>query len=125
MNTTEWFNAVRKSRLIAPAALTAWRYQNKGCTHAHTIAKRMVIDGLLTVWQAEQLLGGRWQGFFVDQYCITDNLGVDHARGLLLLEALDIQNGRTLVLEVVPPARERNKDGSLKYSIRHLGAMTC
>lgn len=118
MEATEWFKVVRNRRLVDAATLSTWRNRCTRCSDVSTIAAIMVSDGLLTAWQSEKLLDRRWKGFFVDQYCIRNNLVSDHARGLLVLEAMDMQDGKIVVLEVIPPARERQKDGRLIYSVR-------
>jgi len=118
MEVTEWFDDVRKSRLVDVADLSTWRNRCPPCSNVPAIAAMMVKDGLLTAWQAEKLIGGRWKGFFVDQYCIRSNLGPDNARRLLVFEAMDMQDREIVVLEVIPPNRERRKDGGLIYSVR-------
>ena len=118
METTEWFDVVRNSRLVDAANLSACRNLCMPCSDVPAIAAMMVKDGLLTAWQSEKLLSGRWKGFFVDQYCIRKNLGWDYAIRRLVLEAMDMQDREIVVLEVIPPARGRQKDGRLIYSVR-------
>ncbi len=118
MEANEWFEVVRKSRLVDTATLSTWLNRCTRCSDVRTIAAMMVSDGMLTAWQSEKLLDRRWKGFFVDQYCIRNNLGSDHALGVLVLEAMNMQDREILVLEVIPPARERRKDGGLIYSVR-------
>ena len=118
MEANEWFEVVRNSRLVDAATLSTWQNRCTRYSDVRTIAAMMVSDGMLTAWQSEKLLDRRWKGFFVDQYCIRNNLGSDHPRGVLVLEAMNMQDREILVLEVIPPARERRKDGRLIYSVR-------
>ena len=118
MDADEWFEIVRKSRLVDAKTLSTWRNSCADCADVRTLAAKMSADGIITEWQSEKLLERRWKGFFVDHYCIRRNLGLDNVRRLLVFEAMDMLDRRITVLEVVPPSRDRRKDGGLIYSVR-------
>ena len=118
MSIAEWYEIVHKSRLVDDKALSSWRIDCKECLDARAIANRMSADGILTEWQAEKLLDGRWKGFFVDHYCIRKNLGPDNARRVLVVEAMDMRDQTITILEVVPPSRKLRDDGGLIYAIQ-------
>ena len=122
MDADEWFELVRASKLVNAKALSNWRQKFAQCFDGESIAAMMVRDKLLTAWQSKNLLARRWKGFFVDQYCIRNRLDSDLAMGVLVLEAMDLQFGEVVILEVIPPTRIRRKDGRPMYSVRESGA---
>lgn len=80
------------------------------------LAARMIDDCMLTDWQSEMLLAGKWRGFFVDHYCIRRRLGQDDVHRTLVFEAMDMRDRSLKILSVVPPSRKRRDDGGLIYS---------
>jgi serine/threonine protein kinase len=78
--TVEAFlDLTRKSGVVDPSALEA------AATHANNgprppvdpkqFAGQLVRNGILTIFQAEQLLRGRWRGFNIGKYQILERLG--------------------------------------------------
>ncbi len=118
MDANEWFEIVRKSRLVDSPTLSTWRITCAGCADVPKLAVSMIEGLLLTDWQAEKLLAGRWKGFFVDHYCIRRRLGQDDELRTLVFEALDMRDRSFAILSVVPPSRKRRDDGGLIYSVR-------
>src|SRR5438128_12380916 len=58
------------------AALLSQRGNSGGLpTDAEQTARLMVDEGLLTYFQAEQLLQGKWRGFSVGKYKILERIG--------------------------------------------------
>jgi hypothetical protein len=112
----EWFEMVRKSRLVEDAILSTWLQRDTGAD-ARTIAASMVSDGLLTQWQSEKLLDRKYKGFLVDHYCLRNNLGMNHVPGRLVFEALNLRDRKRVILEVLPPSRDRREDGGLIYRV--------
>src|SRR5207249_2012154 len=69
---------VRKSHLIESTRLDDYwtRLQNGTAPdRPHRLARRMVEDGLLTNFQAEQLLKGKYKGFGLSNYRILERIG--------------------------------------------------
>jgi serine/threonine-protein kinase len=62
-------------------------------------ARLLVREGLLTRFQAERLLEGRYRGFFIDQYKVLEILGVGGMACLYL--ALDLRSGQQVALKVM------------------------
>ncbi|HEY7313737.1 MAG TPA: protein kinase [Gemmataceae bacterium] len=67
------------------------------------LAARLVRDGLLTNFQAEQLLVGRCKGFVLGNYRLLDRLGAGGMGTVYLAEHLRMQ--RPVALKVLPKER--------------------
>ena len=118
MDANEWFEIVRKSQLIEANALSAWRNTFAGCVDVPRLAASMIADGMLTDWQSEMLLLGKWKGFFVDHYCLRRRIGQNDVLQTLDFEAMDMRDRSFKILSVVPPARKRRDDGGLIFLLR-------
>ncbi|HEY8505592.1 MAG TPA: serine/threonine-protein kinase [Gemmataceae bacterium] len=66
---------LRESGLVAPAALERALEQVPESDRGRVVARSLVEQGLLTRFQAERLLVGLTQGFFLGQYLILDEIG--------------------------------------------------
>jgi serine/threonine protein kinase len=73
----EFVALVEKSQLIDPAKLPtpAADPSTAGTDTAVAFADRLVIDGLLTRFQADHLLRGKWSGFHLGPYKVLDKIG--------------------------------------------------
>lgn len=90
--TSEFVEFVRRSGLVEEAQLTHLLDQGdepKG--GSGLICSRLIEAGLLTPWQSEQLLSGRYQGFFLGKYKILDRLGKGGMSSVFLAEHLQMQ----------------------------------
>lgn len=67
------------------------------------LAERLVQQGLLTQFQAEQLLQGRWKGFFISKYKILQRLGRGGMGMVFLAEHKYMK--RLVALKVLPRSR--------------------
>jgi serine/threonine-protein kinase len=121
MDADDWYELVRKSKLVDSQFLSDWRIRCTDCADVRTLVTKMIGEGLLTEWQSEKLLAGKWKGFFVDHYCIRQKLGQDDIHRTLLFEALDMRDRTIAILSVVPPSRKLRDDGGLIYSVRPRG----
>jgi eukaryotic-like serine/threonine-protein kinase len=66
---------------------------------AKDLARVFVRDGLLTRFQAERLLEGRYRGFFIDHYKVLEILGAGGMSCLYLAE--DMESGDRVALKVL------------------------
>src|SRR5262249_32894933 len=66
---------------------------------AKDLARAFVRDGLLTRFQAERVLEGRYRGFFIDHFKVLEILGAGGMACLYLAE--DIETGRQVALKVL------------------------
>lgn len=69
---------------------------------AKDLARAFVNDGLITRFQAERLLEGRFRGFFIDRYKVLEILGAGGMATLYLAE--DMQSGERVALKVLSDA---------------------
>src|SRR6476620_4172509 len=66
---------VRRSGLLTEDQLTDPALRLPSTERARPIARALVEIGLLTRFQAMQLMAGRTSGFFLGQYRILDHIG--------------------------------------------------
>ncbi len=66
---------------------------------ARELARALIREGLLTRFQAERILEGRYRGFFIDHYKVLEILGAGGMACLYL--AQDLETGARLALKVL------------------------
>src|SRR5438105_8228383 len=75
----EFVDLVRKSAVLDEPRLSAYVQKLKSDPNApkdlNAIAGLLVRDGLLTYFQAEQFLQGRWKRFTIGKYKVLEKLG--------------------------------------------------
>jgi eukaryotic-like serine/threonine-protein kinase len=74
----EFLDLVHKSRLVDARALAACVQQLRGASlwqKPAALAAALVQAGLVTCFQAEQLLLGKWRGFTIGTYLVLERLG--------------------------------------------------
>src|SRR5437016_2337264 len=78
-NVPEFLIILRQSGLVEETALARFFQQRRAAiAQADTpfqLAKLLVNDGLLTPFQAEQLLQGKWRRFAIGRYTVLEQLG--------------------------------------------------
>ena len=76
----ELFQLIRKSGMIEDPKLSAYlqrRTNGRGIADdPREAAEAMVRDGLITNFQAEQFLLGKWRGFTIGKYKLLERIGV-------------------------------------------------
>jgi serine/threonine protein kinase len=65
-------------------------------------AAALVRDGLVTRFQSEMLLQGKWKGFSIGPYALLERIGTGKTSVFFLAE--DLRLGRVATLKVLPPA---------------------
>jgi eukaryotic-like serine/threonine-protein kinase len=98
---------LRRSGLIAERALEEFRARFPKTERGRVIARVLVDWGLITKFQAELLLIGRTQGFFLGPYKILDQLG-QGGMGRVY-QALHQAMNRVVALKVLTPSVTRTK----------------
>ena len=70
---------------------------------ARPLTEEMVSAGLLTHFQAEQLLQGKWRGFTIGQYRYLERIGVGGMGQVFLCE--HTQTKERVAIKVLPPSK--------------------
>jgi serine/threonine protein kinase len=70
------------------------------------LARATISSGRLTLWQAQQILGGRSSGFKIDKYVLLDLLGRGGMGRVYL--ARDLRLNRLVALKVLSQERMNN-----------------
>jgi eukaryotic-like serine/threonine-protein kinase len=101
---------IRKSDLLEPDRLDAFlREQAPDGTELpppSDLAQRLVDDGLLTSFQTEQLLQGKWRGFTIGKYKVLERLGSGGMGSVYLCEHLQMH--RRMAVKVLPIAKAQD-----------------
>lgn len=92
---------LEKSGLLPVEEITAAadRLRLREQRHARDAAQLLVNDGILTRFQAERLLEGRYRGFFIDHYKVLETLGTGGMACLYL--AVDTRTDQEVALKVL------------------------
>lgn len=98
---------IRKSGMIDDAKLTSFldkRQAGRGIPpDARDAADLMVTEGVLTNFQAEQFLLGKWRGFTLGKYKLLERIGVGGMGQVFLCEHMFMK--RRVAVKVLPPAK--------------------
>jgi serine/threonine protein kinase len=70
------------------------------------LAARMVADGFLSPFQAENLLAGRWKRFFIGKYKVLERIGVGGMGAVFLCEHTLMK--RKVAVKVLPAAKAKD-----------------
>jgi serine/threonine protein kinase len=73
----------------------------------------MVRDGLITQFQAKQLLAGKHKGFFLGQYKFLDQIGSGGMGAVFLAE--HTQMLRRVAIKILPPSKAQNESSLLRF----------
>src|SRR5262245_48904076 len=107
LTTDEFLRLVRMSGLLEEARVTAYIDELRGrATLSDTpgkLAGRMVADGLIPTFQAEQFLTGKWRRFALGKhYQVLERLGSGNAGSVYLCKHKAIP--RLVAVKVLPSA---------------------
>jgi len=106
-STAELLVLIRRSGLLDEHLLTAFlrvRETDGGLPpNPKQAADELVRDSLLTNFQAEQFLLGKWKGFSIGKYKILERIGVGGMGQVFLCEHTLMR--RRVAIKVLPPAK--------------------
>lgn len=108
LNTEQFLTIVEKSRLANAAALEksldSLRTEHEGeLPSVKEVAKHLREDGLLTDWQLEKLLLGKYKGFFLGRYKLMGHIGTGGMSSVYLAEHTRMHDLRAI--KVLPKRR--------------------
>jgi eukaryotic-like serine/threonine-protein kinase len=104
-----FLDLVRRSGLVEKDRLSElladWKREAGGDLLSETprVADRLVEAGLVTRWQADRMLEGRYKGFFLGKYKLLDHLGTGGMSRVYLGEHVLMQ--RRVAIKVLPKDR--------------------
>ena len=106
-NTDELVKLIRKSGMVDEPRLDGYleKHRLSGSTplDPRKLAGAMVKDGLLTYFQAEQFLLGKWRGFTIGKYKLLERIGFGGMGQVFLCEHMYMR--RRVAIKVLPPAK--------------------
>lgn len=117
---------IYRSRLLDPQAVTTFRQRQTPAAVLDTpkqLADALVRDGLLTPFQANSLLVGKWRGFIINgKYRLLSRLGAGGMGSVYLCEHMFMR--RRVALKVLPLKQAEDAD-SLDRFYMEARAVAC
>ena len=112
INVEAFLELLGKSRLLAANAVDAYcqglRERGTPPASPRELADTMTRDGLLTPFQADNLMAGKWRGFIINsKYRLLQRLGAGGMGCVYLCEHLVM--GRRVALKVLPIAHAKDR----------------
>jgi tRNA A-37 threonylcarbamoyl transferase component Bud32 len=103
----ELLQLIRKSGMVDEQKLGAY-LQRRQLTRGlpgdpRQFADEMVQDGILTYFQSEQFLLGKWRGFTIGKFKLLERVGVGGMGQVFLCEHMFMK--RRVAIKVLPPAK--------------------
>ncbi len=124
VTTGEFLDVVRKSGVVEEARLSAYllRLTESGeqSDQPKPFAASMVRDGLLSHFQADQLVQGKWKRFFIGKYKVLERIGSGGMGQVFLCEHKLMR--RRVAVKVLPLAKS-NDPASLERFYREARAV--
>jgi serine/threonine protein kinase len=110
----ELLQLIRKSGMVDDSKLNAYlqrRQLTRGLpSDPRELADELVRDGVLTYFQAEQFLLGKWRGFTIGKFKLLERVGVGGMGQVFLCEHMFMR--RRVAVKVLPPAKAEQPAGA-------------
>ena len=98
---------MRKSGMVDEQKLTSYLQRRQLTrrlpTDAREFADELVRDGIITYFQSEQFLLGKWRGFTIGKFKLLERIGVGGMGQVFLCEHMFMR--RRVAVKVLPPAK--------------------
>ena len=119
-SSTEFVDLLSRSGLLPSDKVAS--LSDLALTHEpQKIASKLVTEGLLTRFQATQLLAGRHKGFRLGGYVIKDMLGRGGMGAVYLAEHTELH--RKVAIKVLVPGRDEDQNLALERFLREARAV--
>jgi serine/threonine protein kinase len=107
----EFLDLVRKSGVVDPALLEEYLARQAGQSalprDLGKFAGRLVRDGVITHFQAEQILRGKWRRFHIGKYRVLERIGSGGMGSVYLCEHMHM--ARRVAVKVLPSAKAEDQ----------------
>jgi eukaryotic-like serine/threonine-protein kinase len=118
VSTDEFLDLVRKSGVADDAKLTAYMEKLSEAKieipdQPSKLAGRLVRDGMLTFFQAEQILQGKYKRFTIGKYKVLEKLGVGGMGQVFLCEHAKMK--RRVAVKVLPIAKSEDEAATERF----------
>jgi serine/threonine protein kinase len=107
----QFLELVRRSGLVDSARLTALAPHS--AETPKKLAARLVAGGLLTAFQAEQMLLGKWRGFTLGKYKVLERLGYGGNGTVYLCEHAVVR--RRVAVKVLPTSKAESPTALTRF----------
>ncbi|MFO0876229.1 MAG: protein kinase [Gemmataceae bacterium] len=106
--SAELLDVVRKSDLVAPARLDGFLQEHPDLVSLkpHDLSTRLIAAGIITHFQSEQFLQGKWRRFTIGKYKVLERLGSGGMGTVYLCEHLTVC--RKVAIKVLPTSQNFN-----------------
>ena len=105
-NADTFLDLVRKSAVVADSRLNAYLANSQTDVAPAQLAKSMIDEGVLTNFQAEQLLLGKWKRFHIGKYKVLEKIGSGGMGQVFLCEHKLMR--RRVAVKVLPVNQAKN-----------------
>ncbi len=119
VSMTELMDLIRKSGIVAPTTLDGVAELSLPICPRQAAAV-LVVRGMITRFQAQQLLAGRHKGFRLGSYVVQDLLGRGGMGAVYLAEHLELN--RKVAIKVLVPGRDEDHKLALERFLREARA---
>lgn len=118
-SVSEFWDLLRKSGILTEEQLGHLKLRDFP-EEPQAVADALVQRGILTPFQARQLLAGRYKGFRINQYVVQDIIGRGGMGAVYLAEHVELH--RKVAIKVLVPAQGEDQRLALERFIREARA---
>ena len=105
--TKDFLERLRKSQLVDASKLDDALTESPVDVDVRKLARHLIRNGLLTKWQCQQILEGRYKGFVLGKYKLLDQIGRGGMSMVYLAEHIGMR--REVALKVLPKSKLGDK----------------